>query len=54
MIKEYSVDLSKEEQTPSNIYDLLRDHVNDLKPTINQELELKHALKIYVSLHVNF
>ena len=54
MIKEYSVDLSSEEQTPSNIYDLLRDHVNDLKPTINEELELKHALKIYVSLHVNF
>ena len=51
---DFSVDFETEEQTPNNIYDVLKNGVYSLKNTITKELNKKHALKFYVSLHVNF
>ena len=51
---EYSIDLERLDQTPENILDVLKNAVLDLKDTIQRELEQKRALKVVVSLHLNF
>ena len=45
-IDEYSLDLEEREQTPETIMDVLKDGVDELRETIEKELERKRALKV--------
>ena len=51
---EYSIDLEQVDQTSENILDVLKNAVMDFKDTIEREVEQKRALKVVVSLHLNF
>ena len=48
----YRADLDNEDQ--ENIMETLEESVLDLEPKIDDELAQKHALKFYLSLHMDF
>ena len=48
------LNLANDEQHASNILDVLRNSVFQVKDKIGEELDLKKALKFYISLHANF
>ena len=48
----YRADLENENQ--ENIIETLKESVLDLEPKIDDELRQKHALKFYLSLHMDF
>ena len=53
VFKNYTVDLSKSDQR-NDIFEVLTQGISTLKPSILQDLSQKLAIKIYVSLKLNF
>ncbi len=54
VLEEFSIDLEKKEQSAENIFEVLRAGVYGYRRTIISMLQQKRALKIFLSLHVNF
>ncbi len=53
-VDKHTLDLTKMDQTPETILNVLKDGISNLKVTIEEELEKKRSLKIIVALHVVF